>query len=188
MQTGPQEVTRLLRAWRAGDQEALAALTPLVYDELHRLAAGYMRGERPGHTLSPTALIGEAFVRLLGDGAPSVNDRGHFIAIAARLMRQILVDRARRRRAEKRGGGQRPVTLDDEAAGLAPHPDAFALGEALEQLAAIDEQKARIVELRHFGGLSCEEIGDVLGLHAKTTARELRLGEAWLRGRLRDGG
>src|SRR5262249_60304349 len=141
MGTAPREVTRLLRAWRGGDEDALAKLTPLVYDELHRLAAGYMRGERPGHTLQPTALIGEAFVRLIGEDVPTFEDRGHFIAVAARLMRQILVDRARRRRAEKRGGGERPVTLDEGALGSAPHPDVWALSEGLGQVEAPDDRR-----------------------------------------------
>jgi RNA polymerase sigma-70 factor (ECF subfamily) len=181
-------VTILLRAWSQGDRAALDRLTPLVYDELHRLAAIYMRRERPGHTFSPTALVSEAFLRLAGDEQLPVGDRVQFFALAASHMRRILVDHARRRSAGKRGGKDRPVTFDEA---LVPdeRPDQLvALDEALAALAAFDERRARMVELRYFGGMSLQEIAELLGVHENTVARDLRLAEAWLRRHIKDGG
>lgn len=153
---------------------------PIVHRELRRLAAGYMRRERAGHTLQPTALVAEAYLRLVGEDHPEWSDRVHFFAVAARHMRQILVDHARRRRARKRGGGQPGVTLDQDLLPAQGSDDLVALDDALEDLARLDERKARAVELHYFGGLTHEEAGTVLGVHANTVARELRLARAWL--------
>lgn len=153
---------------------------PIVHQELRRLAAGYMRRERGGHTLQPTALVAEAYLRLVGEDHPEWSDRVHFFAAAARHMRQILVDHARRRRARKRGGGERAVTLDEGLLPAQSSDDLVALDDALEALARFDERKARAVELHYFGGLTHEEAGAVLGVHPNTVARELRLARAWL--------
>jgi RNA polymerase sigma factor (TIGR02999 family) len=159
---------------------------PLVYRELRRLAAGYLRRERSAHTLQPTALVVEAYLRLAGEDPPTSSARLDFFAAAARHMRRILVDHARRRRALKRGGGDLAVTLDD---GLLPaeRPGALvALDDALDALARFDERKARAVELHYFGGLTHEEAGAVLGVHANTVGRELRLARAWLHAHIRE--
>ena len=153
---------------------------PIVHQELRRLAAGYMRRERAGHTLQPTALVAEAYLRLVGEDHPEWSDRVHFFAVAARHMRQILVDHARRRSARKRGGGKPGVTLDQDLLPAQGSDDLVALDDALEDLARLDERKARAVELHYFGGLTHEEAGTVLGVHANTVARELRLARAWL--------
>jgi RNA polymerase sigma factor (TIGR02999 family) len=179
-------VTMLLRDWRSGNQAALDELVELVYAELHKLASTYMRGERAGHTLRPTDLVGEAYLRLAEGTKPELNDRAHFFAIAARTMRQILVDHARKRGAAKRGAGERPITLD-EAIVAGDRPDELiALDEALEALAKFDERKARVVELHYFGGLTQEEIAAVVDVHVNTVARDLKLAEAWLHRHLRD--
>jgi RNA polymerase sigma factor (TIGR02999 family) len=181
-----EEVTRLLHEWKAGDRSALHELMPQVYQELRRLAAGYLRRERAGHTLQPTALVGEVYLRLAGEGAVDPSARLDFFAAAARHMRRILVDHARRRRALKRGGGGTAVTLDD---GLLPveRPGALvALDDALDELARFDERKARAVELHYFGGLTLEETAAVLGLHANTVGRDLRLARAWLHAQIRE--
>jgi RNA polymerase sigma factor (TIGR02999 family) len=182
----PGHVTRLLERWGGGDQSALDELMPLVYAELQQLAAAYLRRERPGHTLQTTALIHEAYLRLVGQKHGRWHGRKHFYGIAARLMRQVLVEHARRRRAEKRGGGGAAVTLShpDEVAG-APEADVLAVHEALERLAAFDEQQARVVELRFFGGLSIEEAAEALGVGHATIEREWGLARAWLRRELR---
>jgi RNA polymerase sigma factor (TIGR02999 family) len=175
-----QSVTALIRAWVQGDGGALDRLAPMIYDQLHRLAAACMRRERPGHTLSPTALVSEAFLRLAGGEHPTYDDRVQFFAVAARHMRRILVDHARRRTAGKRGGHDRPVTFD-EGLYAGDRPDELvALDEALEALAAVDERKARAVELHYFGGMGHKEIGVALSVHENTVARDLRLAEAWL--------
>ena len=153
---------------------------PIVHQELRRLASGYMRRERAGHTLQPTALVAEAYLRLVGEDHPEWSDRVHFFAVAARHMRQILVDHARRRSARKRGGGKPGVTLDQDLLPAQGSDDLVALDDALEDLARLDERKARAVELHYFGGLTHEEAGTVLGVHANTVARELRLARAWL--------
>lgn len=175
------DVTQLLLRWRGGDSQALAQLTPLVYDELRRLAAHYLRHERAGHTLQATALVHEAYVRLIGQQQIDWQNRAHFIAVAARLMRRILVDHARAHAAAKRHPAANAIPLD-EAKTVAhnPAPNIMALDEALEALAKFDERKSHIIELRYFGGLSIEEIGEVTGLSAATIGRDLRMAEAWL--------
>jgi RNA polymerase sigma factor (TIGR02999 family) len=177
---GNTPVTVLLRAWAAGDRDALDRLTPLVYDELRRLAGAYLRRERSGHTLRPTELVSEAFLRLSGGEHPPYEDRVQFFAVAARHMRRILVDHARRRTAAKRGGAQRPVTFDEELVSGGRPEELLALDEAIEALAAVDERKARAVELHYFGGMGHQEIAAVLSVHENTVARDLRLAEAWL--------
>ncbi len=173
-------ITFLLHEWRRGEQSAFHQLTPLVYNELHRLAAAYMRRERPDHTFSPTALVSEAFVRL-SEGEPSeATDRNQFFALAAHHMRSILVDHARRRLAGKRGGKNRPITFDES---LAPHErpeEIVVLDEALEALAKFDERKARIVELHYFGGMGYNDIATTLSLSETTVGREVRTAQAWL--------
>jgi RNA polymerase sigma-70 factor, ECF subfamily len=178
----PEDVTRLLRAWRQGDQEAFEQIGPLLHAELRRLAAFHLRGERPGHTFSPTDLISEAYLRLAGGGGElEINDRAHFFAIASRNIRQILVDHARKRGAKKRGDGQRPVELDDRIIAEDRPEQLLELDEALEELAKQDERKARVVELYYFGGMKQDEIAAVMEVHVNTVARELRFSEAWLR-------
>lgn len=174
-------MTLLLQAWRAGDRGALDALVPMVYDELHRLAGMFIRGERAGHTFRATDLVSEAYLRILGEQPEVWNDRVHFFAIAARAMRQALVDHARRRTAIKRGGGQRPVTLDETLVGTDRPEELLELDDALEALGQSDQRKARVVELHYFGGLTQAEIAAALDLHANTVARDLRFAEAWLR-------
>jgi len=174
-------VTELLRAWSDGDDGALARLTPLVETELRRLARGYMVRERRGHTLQPTALVNEAFLRLTDARQVRWQDRAHFLGISARLMRRVLVDHARSRGYRKRGGAAQRVTLND---GLisAPEPalDVMALDRALEALAAADFRKSRVVELRFFGGLSVEETAEVLHVSPQTIKRDWRLAKLWL--------
>ena len=165
----------------AGDQPSLDTLLPLVYDELRRLAAAYLRRERPGQTLQPTALVHEAYLRLLKDRPDRWQNRAHFCAIAAHSMRQILIERARARDAQKRGGGGAKVTLDEGVMAGAPRPiDFLALDDALERLAALDAEQARIVELRFFGGLSVEETAEALGSSPATIKRRWTLARAWL--------
>ncbi|MBL8619995.1 MAG: sigma-70 family RNA polymerase sigma factor [Myxococcales bacterium] len=173
-------VTLLLRAWRDGDRGALDALIPRVYDELYRLAATFMRGERPGHTFSPTDLVSEAYLRLGSAQPEQWNDRVHFFALAARAMRQVLVDHARRRTAGKRGAGARPVTLDDQIVGADRPEELLLLDAALTALAGEDERKARVVELHYFGGLTQAEVAQALEVHPNTVARDLRFAQAWL--------
>ena len=175
------DITDLLLAWRNGDAEALERLTPLVYDELRRLAARYLQRERAGHTLQATALVNEAYLQLIAAPHADWQNRAHFIGIAARLMRQILVDHARTRLAEKRGQGAAAVPLDEAVAvPQTQPPDVIALDDALRDLAKFDERKSRIIELRYFGGLSMEEIAEVTGLSVATLRRDLRMAEAWL--------
>jgi RNA polymerase sigma factor (TIGR02999 family) len=182
------DVTQLLVGWSRGDRSSLDALTPLVYRELHRLAAGHLRREQPGHTLQPTALIHEAYMRMVDQTLPDFNSRSHFFGIATHYMRQILVDHARARRAEKRGGGARPVELEEAAACSHESPeDLLALDQALSGLAALDERKARIVELRYFGGLTPPETAELLDISLSTVSRELRSAEAWLKRELAGG-
>ena len=165
----------------AGDQPSLDTLLPLVYDELRRLAAAYLRRERPGQTLQPTALVHEAYLRLLKDRPDRWQNRAHFCAIAAHSMRQILIERARARDAQKRGGGGAKVTLDEGMMAGAPRPiDFLALDNALERLAALDAEQARIVELRFFGGLSVDETAEALGSSPATIKRRWTLARAWL--------
>lgn len=181
------EITRLLLAWSAGDQEALRRLTPLVYQELHRLAASYMARERIGHTLQPTALVNEAYLRLVDLQGVGWRDRAHFVAVAARTMRRILVDFARSRGYQKRNGGER-VTLDESLVGAGqPGPDLVALDDALTRLEEIDERKSRIVELRYFGGLQVDETAEVLQISPETVARDWRAAKVWLHLQLSEG-
>ena len=181
MVTTPHQITQLLHNWRRGDEGALEELLPLVYAELHRLAHRYMRRERPGQTLQTTALINEAYLRLVSSDQAEWRDRAHFFAAAAQVMRHLLVDRARARRFAKRGGGAHRVTLDEAAAVTRERdPDLLALDEALCRLAAVDERKSRLVELRYFGGLSAEEAAEVLGVSAITVKREWLKAKAWL--------
>ena len=165
-----------------GDRPSLDTLLPLVYDELRRLAAHYLRGERPRQTLQPTALVHEAYLRLLKDRPDRWQNRAHFCAIAAHLMRQILIERARARDAQKRGGGAPRVTFDEALPVTAPggHVDLIALDSALERLAALDADHARIVELRYFGGLTIEETADAMGTSPATVKRHWALARAWL--------
>jgi RNA polymerase sigma factor (TIGR02999 family) len=179
-QTG---ITQLLIAWGDGEREALDQLVPLVYDDLRRLAAGYMGRETPGHALQPTALVHEAYVRLIDQRRVQWRNRAHFFGVAANMMRRILVDDARKRRAEKRGGAAERVTLtgDDIAAPEQHDIDVLALHEALERLASFDPQQERIVELRYFGGLTIEETAEVIGMSPATIVREWTIAKAWLR-------
>jgi RNA polymerase sigma factor (TIGR02999 family) len=177
----PQEITRLLLAWGDGDESALAALTPLVYKELRRRAHRYMNGEHAGHTLQTTALVNEAYLRLVSARHVRWQNRAHFFAVSAELMRRILVDFARSRGYQKRGGGVRHVELD-EAAVVADDRGAemVALDEALKSLAELDARQARVVELRYFGGLSDAEIAEVLKVSVGTVRRDWTLARAWL--------
>jgi len=175
------QVTGLLSKWRGGDSSAMDQLFPLVYDELRRLAARYMSQERPGHTLQATALVHEAYLRMVGQSDPAWENRSHFFAVSAQVMRHLLVDHARSRRVAKRGGGARKVSLD-EVLDLSAEPsvDLVAIDDALSRLAEIDPRKARIVELRFFGGLRVEEAATVLGLSTATVVNETRAARAWL--------
>ena len=175
------DVTRLLVAWTEGDQDALEKLTPLVYKELYRLARAYMIREGAGHTLQATALVNEAYLQLIEAGPVRLRDRAHFFALSAKLVRRILVDFARSRRAKKRGGAKQAVTLDESVI-VAPQKgaDLIALDEALEKFAAIDPRKSRIVELRFFGGLSVDETAEVLKIAPSTVHRDFDLAKIWL--------
>ncbi len=181
------EVTLLLRQWREGDQRAFEQLSELVYDELRRMARGYLAGERPDHTLQPTALVHETYLRLVDHNAMAWEDRRHFFAIAATTMRRILVDHARGQRREKRGGDRPKVSLDD--VGELPAADraaeVVAIDEALERLAIEDQLKASVVELRFFAGLTNDEAAAVLGLSEKTVRRHWRMAKVWLHRELR---
>jgi RNA polymerase sigma factor (TIGR02999 family) len=176
-----QDVTQLLVEWRGGDAGALERLYPLIQPELHRLAHHYMRRERAGHTLQTTAILNEAYLRLVDNPTPRWQDRTHFVAAASRLMRRIMVDHARERRSLKRGGGALKVTLDEAAlVSEARSDELLALDEALEGLAAQDARKSQIVELRYFGGLTVEETAEFLELSPRTVEREWTMAKAWL--------
>src|SRR5712692_258087 len=176
-------VSQLLIAWGRGEPAALEQLTPRVYGELHKLARAYLRRGRSGQSLQPTALINEAYVRLLDQSQPvQWQSRAHFFGIAARLMRMILVDHARAHHAAKRGGAAAAITLDDcMAISSGSAPDVLEIDEALDRLAAVDERKAKVIEMRYFGGMNREEVAAALGLTVPTVKRDLRLGQAWLR-------
>ena len=177
------DITQLLIAWSDGRREALDDLMPMVYADLRRVAAGYMRREGAGHALQPTALVHEAYVRLIDQKQVKWRNRAHFFGVAAGLMRRILVDHARRRRAEKRGGDWERVTLTGDEVATDTHKeiDVLALDEALERLAEFDPQQERIVELRYFGGLTIEETAEIVGISAATVVREWTIAKAWLR-------
>ena len=177
-----ENVTRLLQKWSQGDESAASELFPIVYEELRRLARRYMSHERPEHTLQTTALIHEAYLRLVDQKRTQWQNRAQFFAVAAQMMRRILVDYARRRAYQKRGGASVNVFLEENAL-VAPERggEIVALDSALERLAAIDARKARVVELRYFGGLETQEIADVLGISAVTVTRDWKMAKAWLR-------
>jgi RNA polymerase sigma factor (TIGR02999 family) len=179
--SNPPNVTQLLAAWSTGDRAALEALTPLVHGELHRLAARVMAGERPGHILQATALVNEAYMRLVDWKDVRWQNRAHFFAMASTIMRRVLVDAARSRDRAKRGHGQLHVSLSEAAQATAGDSlDLVALDDALEALAALDARQSRVVELRYFGGLSLEETAEVLGVSVGTVRRDWTLARAWL--------
>src|SRR5436190_4423302 len=175
------EVTQLLADWSRGDDAAFAKLTPLIYEELRRLAHHYMEGQRPDHTLQTTALVNEAYLRLADQTNPNWQSRAHFFAVAARAMRQIVVDYARSYQSQKRGGGALKVELD-EAAIVSPEQskEIVDLHEALERLAALDSRKAQVVELKYFGGLNYDEIAEVLKISRVTVRRDWEFAKVWL--------
>jgi RNA polymerase sigma-70 factor, ECF subfamily len=177
----PKEVTQLLIAWSNGEEEALEKLVPLIYDELRRIARRYMRREPAGHTLQTTALVNEAYLRLIEQKGMKWQNRAHFFAISAQLMRRILVSMARARHANKRGGEARQVSLD-EALLISEERAAelVALDEAMNELAALDPRRSRVVELRYFGGLSVEETAEVLNISPETVMRDWKRAKAWL--------
>lgn len=178
---GGHDVTGLLLAWRAGDSGALEELVPLINRELHRVARHYMAGQPAGHTLQTTALINEAYVHLIDAGRASYLDRSHFLAACSQIMRRILVDHARARHAVKRGGGAGAVPLEEAwVAAVEPDTDVVAVDEALDALAKVDGRKAKVVELRFFGGLSVEETAAALQVSAESVMRDWRLARAWL--------
>lgn len=182
-----QSVSELLGRWRAGDQDAFQALVPLIYNELHALAHHHLRGERSGHTLQTTALVNEAYLRLTQQGPFQTQDREHFIGVAARIMRQILVDYARSRGAAKRGPACKVELNEDLEQPQRQAADVIALDDALTDLAKLDAQQARIVELRFFGGLTVEETAAALGVSAATVGREWSMAKAWLSREMRRG-
>jgi len=180
-----EQVTSLLKAWAGGDASALERLTPIIYSELHRLARMQMAGERTGHILQPSALVNEAFVRLMGDASVPWANRAHFYGVSARLMRQILVDFARAEATRKRGARAEHVNVSDLASLAQPQPsmapaDLIAVDDALKRLAELDARQAKVVELRFFGGLQNHEIAQVLGISEPTVVRDWRLARAWL--------
>ena len=182
MPRSPEQISRLLEDWRQGNQQARDALIPLVYDELRRLARRYLRRERPDHTFQSAALVHEAYLRMAQQDAIPLNNRAHFFAVAAQLMRHILVEHARNRRAAKRGGGDAKLTLDT---GIAlpskPDVDLVVLDDALTRLAELDPRQSRIIEMRFFGGLSLEETAAVLDISLATVKREWASARAWMR-------
>jgi RNA polymerase sigma factor (TIGR02999 family) len=186
MTSSPEEVTQLLDAWSEGDPAALDRLMPLVYAELRRMARRHMGPERPGHTLQTTALVHEAYLRLVNQERVRWKDRAHFFAIAAQVMRRILVDHARKRRNPKRGGNATRLSLEQGATVSRERAaEVVALDDALNSLAAVDDRKSRVVELRFFGGMSIEETAQVLGVSPGTVMREWTLAKAWLQREVR---
>ena len=182
MESSSHQVTQLLQAWGDGKPGALEQLIPLVYDELHRLARRYMAHESPGHTLQTTALVNEAYLRLVDSAQASWQNRAHFFAVSAQMMRRILVDWARSRQTLKRGRAQRPLELDEAwAVAEKPGEDLVALDDALKALATLDPRKSRVVELRFFGGLSVEECAEVLKVSVDTVMRDWKFAKSWLR-------
>ena len=182
------EVTQLLKAWTGGDEEALEKLTPLVYRQLHQVAQRCMAGQRPDHTLQTTALVNEVYLRLVDCEQVNWQDRAHFFAVSARLMRRILIDFARSRGYQKRGAGATHIPLEEApSVGSEPDPNLVALDDALKALAAVDERKAKVVELRFFGGLSIDETAEVLKVSVETVVRDWRLAKMWLLRELSEG-
>ena len=180
MPASAQEITGLLHAWEGGDQEAFHRLMPLVHDELRRAARNHMRRERAGHTLQATALVNEVYLRLVDITNVRWQDRAHFFAIAASMMRRILLDAARARATRKRGGGGLRITLHDDLLASDQAESLIAVDDALEALSLVDSRKARVVELRFFGGLKVEEIAEVLAISADSVKRDWKLARAWL--------
>jgi len=181
-------VTALLIAWSNGDESAFQQLVPVVHDELRRMAGRLMRGEKPGHSLQATALVNEAYLRLLGTRKVSWQSRAHFMSMAARLMRRVLVDVARAKGFQKRGAGAVKITLtDDVALSAEPGRDLVALDDALETLAKIDERKSRVIEMRFFAGLGVKETAEALGVSPETVMRDWKMAKAWLLRELRRG-
>jgi RNA polymerase sigma factor (TIGR02999 family) len=181
-----QDVTQLLRAWSEGDSQALEALTPLVYEELHRRAHWHMARERPGQTLQTTALVNETYVRLIDLRHVSWRDRAHFFALASRMIRRVLIDAARARASAKRGGSVPEAPFDEMLmVSRQPPTDVLGLDDALNTLTKIDQRKAQVVELRFFGGLTVEEAAEVLGVSSETVKRDWKLAKAWLRRELK---
>ncbi len=181
MDDSRSDITHLLHDWRNGNKAALDALTPILYEELRRLAKSSMRAERAGHTWQPTVLIHEAYIRLIGQQMPDFQDRAHFFGVAAHTMRQLLIQHARGWRAQKRGGGLNVELEDNQAVAGGDPEEILAVNDALDRLAAQDERKAKVIEMRYFGGLEREEIAEVLGVSLGTVKRDITLGEAWLR-------
>ena len=182
---GPGEITRLLSDWSDGDSGAFESLLPLVYNELRSLASSYLRRERSGHTLQPTALVNEAFLRLVGSKADRIRTRSHFFGIAARVMRQVLVDYARTSTAQKRIGPDAKITLEDGgAAQIAPGIDLLEVHDALNRLAELNPRHAQVVELRYFGGLSREQVAETLGVSLTTVERDWKVARLWLRSKM----
>jgi len=188
MDTASQsDITGLLHAWRNGDRGALDELVPLVYSELRQRARRAIGGERAGHSLQPTALIHETYLRLVGSASVEWQDRRHFYALAARLMRQILVDHARSRGRQKRGGGALPVAFDETVIGTQATSELVRLDDALRALAENDARKSRVIELRFFGGFSVDETADILEVSPQTVLRDWRLARAWLQRQMKRG-
>jgi RNA polymerase sigma-70 factor, ECF subfamily len=182
------EVTQLLKAWTGGDEQALEKLTPLVYRQLHQVAQSCMAGQRPDHTLQTTALVNEVYLRLVDCEQVNWQDRAHFFAVSAQLMRRILIDFARSRGYQKRGAGATHIPLEEApSVGSEPDPNLVALDDALKALAAVDERKAKVVELRFFGGLSIDETAEVLKVSVETVVRDWRLAKMWLLRELSEG-
>lgn len=182
----PAEITLLLGKWREGDSEALEKVAQYVYDELRRRASAYMRKERPGHTLQTTGLVHEAFIKLIDKRAIEWNDRNHFVAVASQAMRRILVDHARNRKRDKRGGEHENLPLDDvkEVSSGSISVDLVDLDEALHKLATFDQRQAQIVELKYFGGMTLDETAEILGISRVTVKRDWLIAKAWLRQQL----
>jgi RNA polymerase sigma factor (TIGR02999 family) len=183
--TDQQRISRLLADWANSEPAAREELVPIVYEELRRLAHHYMRGERAGHMLQTTALVNEVYLRLAGIDALQWQDRVHFFAMTATLMRRVLVDYARQRGREKRGGNVRVTTLDEHLVAAQPEVDVVALDEALERLALVDPQQSRVVELRFFAGLSVQETAEALGISPATVKRDWATAKLWLYNELR---
>lgn len=183
--TPASTVTTLLKSWRSGDEAALEELTPLIYNDLRRIAARHLRSERPEHTLQATALVNEAFAQIAEADVP-FEDRAHFLAVAARMMRRILTDYGRARRSQKRGGGVPPLSLDEDRVANMPTTDIVDLDEGLLALAKFDERKSDALVLHYFGGMTYDEIAEAMGISAATVDRDLRLAKAWLANELKN--